>query len=271
MPVYKLLGGYSNTVLNDITVSIMEPQAMADKALSYVRDKGYRVLKVKVGADVNDDIRALTLIREAVGPDVRLRVDANQGYDVPTALKALNAFAALGVESVEQCLPAWNMEGAAYLRRKAPAIHLMLDESIHGPVDAARACRMDAADILNIKLMKCGGLYPAEQINAIAQANGLTCMVGCMMETKLSITAGLSFVAAKKNVMDADLDSFMEYVGGETHFPGGFTHKGSDFVLCDARVSGWTSTFDLPEKAVCGRSGTLVPGGRPAFSHFTEG
>jgi L-alanine-DL-glutamate epimerase-like enolase superfamily enzyme len=93
---------------------------------------------------------------------------------------------------------------------------------------------MDAADILNIKLMKCGGLYPAEQINAIAQANGLTCMVGCMMETKLSITAGLSFVAAKKNVMDADLDSFMEYVGGETHFPGGFTHKGSDFVLCDA-------------------------------------
>lgn len=206
MPVYKLLGGYSNTVLNDITVSIMEPQAMADKALSYVRDKGYRVLKVKVGADVNDDIRALTLIREAVGPDVRLRVDANQGYDVPTALKALNAFAALGVESVEQCLPAWNMEGAAYLRRKAPAIHLMLDESIHGPVDAARACRMDAADILNIKLMKCGGLYPAEQINAIAQANGLTCMVGCMMETKLSITAGLSFVAAKKNVMDADLD-----------------------------------------------------------------
>ena len=234
MPVYKLLGGYSNTVLNDITVSIMEPQAMADKALSYVRDKGYRVLKVKVGADVNDDIRALTLIREAVGPDVRLRVDANQGYDVPTALKALNAFAALGVESVEQCLPAWNMEGAAYLRRKAPAIHLMLDESIHGPVDAARACRMDAADILNIKLMKCGGLYPAEQINALAQANGLTCMVGCMMETKLSITAGLSFVAAKKNVMDADLDSFMEYVGGETHFPGGFTHKGSDFVLCDA-------------------------------------
>ena len=207
---------------------------MADKALSYVRDKGYRVLKVKVGADVNDDIRALTLIREAVGPDVRLRVDANQGYDVPTALKALNAFAALGVESVEQCLPAWNMEGAAYLRRKAPAIHLMLDESIHGPVDAARACRMDAADILNIKLMKCGGLYPAEQINALAQANGLTCMVGCMMETKLSITAGLSFVAAKKNVMDADLDSFMEYVGGETHFPGGFTHKGSDFVLCDA-------------------------------------
>ena len=234
MPVYKLLGGYSNTVLNDITVSIMEPQAMADKALSYVRDKGYRVLKVKVGADVNDDIRALTLIRETVGPDVRLRVDANQGYDVPTALKALNAFAALGVESAEQCLPAWNMEGAAYLRRKAPAIHLMLDESIHGPVDAARACRMDAADILNIKLMKCGGLYPAEQINAIAQANGLTCMVGCMMETKLSITAGLSFVAAKKNVMDADLDSFMEYVGGETHFPGGFTHKGSDFVLCDA-------------------------------------
>ncbi len=163
------------------------------------------------------------------------------------------------------------MEGAAYLRRKAPAIHLMLDESIHGPVDAARACRMDAADILNIKLMKCGGLYPAEQINAIAQANGLTCMVGCMMETKLSITAGLSFVAAKKNVMDADLDSFMEYVGGETHFPGASPTRAAILCCATHRVSGWTSTFDLPEKAVCGRSGTLVPGRTPGLFHFTEG
>ena len=206
MPVYKLLGGYSNTVLNDITVSIMEPQAMADKALSYVRDKGYRVLKVKVGADVNDDIRALTLIREAVGPDVRLRVDANQGYDVPTALKALNAFAALGVESVEQCLPAWNMEGAAYLRRKAPAIHLMLDESIHGPVDAARACRMDAADILNIKLMKCGGLYNALKIVSAAEVYGVECMIGCMLESKLAVSAAAHLAAAKRVITRADLD-----------------------------------------------------------------
>ena len=128
MPVYKLLGGYSNTVLNDITVSIMEPQAMADKALSYVRDEGYRVLKVKVGADVNDDIRALTLIREAVGPDVRLRVDANQGYDVPSG--------AQGVERL--CRTGRRIGGAVPARMEHGGRGLPAPEGARHPSDAGR-------------------------------------------------------------------------------------------------------------------------------------
>lgn len=88
-------------------------------------------------------------------------------------------------------------------------MQIMLDESIHSPVDAAKACKMDAADILNIKLMKCGGLYPAEKINAIAEANHVNCMVGCMLETKVAIAAGVSLVAAKSNITEADCDGFM--------------------------------------------------------------
>jgi L-alanine-DL-glutamate epimerase-like enolase superfamily enzyme len=110
----------------------------------------------------------------------------------------------------------------------------MLDESIHDPHDAARACKLGAADILNIKLMKCGGLYPAGQINAIAAANGVTCMVGCMIETRLAITAGLSLAAARQNITDADCDSFTYYDDSRTSVTGGFTFEGDLFRLSEA-------------------------------------
>lgn len=233
-PVYQVLGGADGVVQNDVTISIAEPEEMARKAKYYVKELGYRLLKVKVGLDPKRDIEALRLIREAAGDGVRMRVDANQGYSVSEAVGVLEPFRALGVEAIEQCLPDWDFEGAAYVRAKARGIKLMLDESIHGPRDAARACKLGAADILNIKLMKCGGLYPAEQISAVAGANGLTCMVGCMLETRLSLTAGLSLVAAKQNVTEADCDSFMYYDAAQTGVTGGFTVEGDLFRLRDA-------------------------------------
>ena len=183
----------------------------------------------------------MKLIREAVGPAVRLRVDANQGYSVSSAVCALEGFKEYGIEAVEQCLPHWDMEGSAYIRKKTGGIQIMLDESIHEPVDAARACRLEAADILNIKLMKCGGLYPAAKINAIAEANGVTCMVGYMLETKLAITAGLSLVAAKKNVTEADCDSFLYYK--ENPVEGGFIQDKDTFTLLDE--PGFGITFHM--------------------------
>lgn len=233
-PVYQLLGGGCGAVQNDVTIGIAAPDEMAQKAKYYVEELGYRILKVKVGLSAESDVEALTKIRAAVGEKVRLRADANQGYDVSTALKVLQQFAAIGVEAVEQCLPDWDFEGAALLRSKAPGgIRLMLDESLHGPRDAARLCKLGAADILNIKLMKCGGLYPAQQISAIAGASGVVCMVGCMLETRLAITAGLSLVAAKKNVTEADCDSFMYYDAQQTGVTGGFTIDGDIFTLSD--------------------------------------
>ena len=240
-PVYKLLGGCGNVVQNDITIGITSPEAMAAEAKRLVCTEGYRILKIKAGIDYKEDIHAMKLIREAVGPAVRLRVDANQGYSVSSAVCALEGFKEYGIEAVEQCLPHWDMEGSAYIRKKTGGIQIMLDESIHGPVDAARACRLEAADILNIKLMKCGGLYPAAKINAIAEANGVTCMVGCMLETKLAITAGLSLVAAKKNVTEADCDSFLYYK--ENPVEGGFIQDKDTFTLLDE--PGFGITFHM--------------------------
>lgn len=231
-PLYKVLGGGCNQVVTDMTIGIDEPEQMAQEARERVQRDGFTILKVKAGIRPADDVRALTLIREAVGPAVRLRVDANQGYTVSDAVQTLKAFEALGVEAVEQCLPWWDLEGARLVRSKVN-LKVMLDESIHSPMDAARACRLDAADILNIKLMKCGGLYPAQKINAIAEANHVQCMVGCMLETKVAIAAGVSLVAAKQNITEADCDSFMYAVDPEMGMPGGFAVEGGVYTLTD--------------------------------------
>ena len=109
----------------------------------------------------------------------------------------------------------------------------MLDESIHSPHDARRAAKLGCADYFNIKLMKCGGLYPGAQIADIAQEAGLGCMVGCMEENKISITAGVSLVAAKAAIVEADCDSFMFYKGDDDGITGGFMREGGIFTLLD--------------------------------------
>lgn len=242
-PLYRVLGGYQDTVQNDITIGIDQPEKMAQAAARYVHEEGYHILKIKAGRCLTDDLHALKLIREAVGPDVRLRVDANQGYNLNTALRALEGMKAYNIEAVEQCLPDWDLEGAASLRRKVSGIQLMLDESLHTTKDAARACRLEAADIFNIKLMKCGGLYRGSQISTLAENFGITCMVGCMLETKIAITAGLSLVASRKNVTEADCDSFLYYKDADTGMPGGFERKGDMFHLLDRPGLGLDISF----------------------------
>ena len=234
LPVYKVLGGTNPVVHNDITIGINAPEKMEADAKEYVFEKGFRILKVKTGLDLATDIRALTLIRNAVGPDVRIRIDANQGYSVETALKALPEFEKLGIDAAEQFLPWWDFEGAAELKRKnTTSVKLMLDESIHNIHDAHRAAKLDCADFYNIKLMKCGGLYYGAQIADIAEEAGVGCMVGCMQENKISIAAGVSLVAAKKAIVEADCDSFMFYKGDDDGIAGGFTREGGVFTLLD--------------------------------------
>ena len=231
-PLYKVLGGSVNQIVTDMTVGIDTPEAMAAEARERVEKDGFTILKIKAGINPIEDIQALTLIRQAVGPNIRLRVDANQGYTVSDAVRTLKAFEKLGVEAVEQCLPSWDLDGMRFVRSKVD-LKVMLDESVHTPIDAAKACKIDAADIINIKLMKCGGLYPAEKINAIAEANHVQCMVGCMLETKVAIAAGVGLVAAKQNITEADCDSFMYAVDPEMGMPGGFAVNGGVYTLSD--------------------------------------
>ena len=144
----------------------------------------------------------------------------------------LKEFEKVGVEAVEQCLPYWNLDDSRRLRDKVN-LKIMLDETIHSPMDAAKACKIEAADILNIKLMKCGGIFNALKINAIAEANDVRCMVGCMLETKIAITAGASLVAAKKNITESDCDSFMYCIDPENGMKGGFERDKDIFKLLE--------------------------------------
>ena len=234
LPVYRLLGGTDPVVHNDITIGINTPEKMQQAAEKFVFQKGFEILKVKVGISLDDDIEALTRIRRSVGDKVRIRIDANQGYNVETALRALKEFEKLGVDAAEQCLPWWDFDGAAELMAKnTTSVKLMLDESIHTPHDARRAAKLGCADFFNIKLMKCGGLYYGAQIADIAEAAGLGCMVGCMQENKISITAGVSLVAAKKAIVEADCDSFMFYKGEDDGIEGGLTREGGIFTLLE--------------------------------------
>jgi o-succinylbenzoate synthase len=211
LPLYKYLGGVSNTVEIDMTIGLDEPKSMAETAARLFKE-GFRELKIKAGADDAQDEAAIRLIREAA-PDAHLKVDANQGWTVHRALGMLRIYAECGVEALEQPVPYWDLDGLKYIRDKSP-IPIMADESCFSPQDASKIVRLGAADIINIKLMKCGGLYRALQINDIAEAAGVNTMLGCMLESKLSIAAGAALVAARPNFIYADLDSFLEH--GET-------------------------------------------------------
>ena len=178
---------------------------MAAEARERVEKDGFTILKIKAGINPSEDIQALTLIRQAVGPNIRLRVDANQGYTVSDAVRTLKAFEELGVEAVEQCLPSWDLDGMRFVRSKVD-LQVMLDESVHTPIDAAKACKIDAADIINIKLMKCGGLYNALKIASAAEVYGVECMIGCMLEAKISVNAAVHLACAKQIITRVDLD-----------------------------------------------------------------
>jgi len=229
MPLYKLLGGYRSSFMVDVTVGIDKPEIMAQDAADYVK-KGFRILKIKAGIDPAADLEAIKLIREAVGPDIRLRVDANQGWTVNDAIRVMEQYEQYGVEAVEQPVRFWNVDGLAYIRNHTK-IALMADESCHSPEDAMRLAKAEAVDVFNIKLMKSGGLYPALRINAIGEACGVNCMLGCMLETRIGNAASAALVASQRNITEADLDSFRHFVGDE--ITGGFTVENSIMTMLD--------------------------------------
>ncbi len=203
--VRDLLGGYRDKVETDFTVGIKSPEEMASEAERIV-EQGFRAIKLKVGVDVEEDVERVKAVRDAVGPDVRIRIDANQGWTVKQALKALNQMDRYDVELAEQPVRWDDLEGMALLTRMSP-IPIMADESVHTPEDALKVVKMRAADYINIKLTKAGGLLKAKRIAAISEAAGIPNMIGCMMEGGVSITAGVHFAAATRNVVTTDLDS----------------------------------------------------------------
>ncbi|MCK1997776.1 dipeptide epimerase [Psychrobacillus psychrodurans] len=208
LPLYQFLGGYRDTIETDFTVSVNDPAEMADDAEQYIKD-GFKVLKVKVGiGDIKDDIERIHAIRKRVGMTPKLRLDANQGWNAKEAVKAISLMedAGLSIEFVEQPVPAWDLEGLKYVTDHTYT-PIMADESVFSVQDAKQVLKIRAADLINIKLMKSGGIYHGKKINALAEANGVGCMVGSMIETKLGITAAAHFAASQPNIRYFDFDA----------------------------------------------------------------
>jgi L-Ala-D/L-Glu epimerase / N-acetyl-D-glutamate racemase len=210
LPLFRLLGGTKNVFETDITTSLDTLENMTAESKKYA-DMGYKTIKVKVGLVPDEDCARIAAIRAAVGPKVAIRIDANQGWTVPEAIYALRKMEPLGIEFCEQPVLASDTAGLKAVRSQSP-IAIMADEALFGPADAIKLIRAEACDTFNIKVMKAGGLLNSIRIAHIADAANMRCMVGCMLESNLALTAAAHVVASQANIVYADLDGNSEHV-----------------------------------------------------------
>src|SRR5688572_24535005 len=206
-PLYKVLGGGDPQITTDITISVDYIDKMVADSLSAV-ERGFETLKIKVGKDIGVDLERVKAIYAAVEGRALLRLDANQGWTAKQAVYAVQALEDAGVklELVEQPVKAADLAGLKYVTER---VHtpIMADESVFGPAEVIDLIRMRAADIINIKLMKTGGLSKAIQIADICAVYQVECMIGCMIETSISVAAAAHLAVAKANVITkVDLD-----------------------------------------------------------------
>ncbi len=205
VPLYRYLGGTRDRMLTDCTIGIMSTEDAVAHAKRFTQE-GFRALKVKIGTDPRSDLDRLRAIRAAVGDRVELRIDGNEGYTWGQALQFARAAKDLNIAFFEQPVRATDLEGMRVLTESSP-IPIMADEMVLTANDAKKVRWGNAAKMVNLKLMKHGGVARAMEIDTICQSAGYPTMVGCMSEPQLSIAAGLHFALASSNVKWLDLDS----------------------------------------------------------------
>lgn len=207
VPLYKYLGGYKSSIPTSITIGILPLEETMEQAAEFVK-AGFFILKIKGGKVVAEDVEKMKRLRKAF-PGISLRFDANQGYTVPQALEFVKKTEQVGIEILEQPTLVQGDENIGEVTRQV-ALPVMADESIKNLADAFRLARHERIDMVNIKLMKVGGIMEGMHINSVARSAGLEVMAGCIDECGLGISAGLHFALSRPNIHYADLDGHLD-------------------------------------------------------------
>ncbi|MCQ8876975.1 dipeptide epimerase [Pseudoalteromonas shioyasakiensis] len=235
MPLYQYLGGEPRELRTNLTVGIQDTVEETLALAKSIFDSGFNAIKLKVGRSGLQDIPHVKAVRELAGPDISIKVDSNQGWDYPTAVKNIVALCEFNIDYYEQPIAAWDYDGLKRLRN-ATNQPICADESLFNHKDAFKLLKAEAVDILNIKLGKSGGIHSALKINSIAESAGVKCMIGCFGESRLGLSAAAHLATARPNIHYLDLDSAFHFksdpVSGGLQYDksiGGLIHLNADY------------------------------------------
>lgn len=222
LPLYAFLGGsITKEIITDYTVSIDEPQKMAK-----IVSNGFQVIKVKLGQPEKDVVR-IRMIRERIGMEIPIRIDANQGWDVPATIRILNELVPYNIQHCEEPIPRWNYMELAGIRKESP-IKIMADESCCDHHDAKRLINLGACDLLNVKLGKSGGIFKALKIIQLAEENGIKIQLGGFLESRLAFTAAAHLAYASDAIVYYDFDTPLMFE--EDPVTGGITYDANGVI-----------------------------------------
>ncbi|MGM8365979.1 mandelate racemase/muconate lactonizing enzyme family protein [Virgibacillus sp. W0181] len=211
VPVYDLLGGrYHEEFPITHVLSINTPEKTADEAANRV-EQGYRSFKMKVGTDISEDVKRIKAVRERVGEDIAIRVDVNQGWQTSAnTLQALEGLKGITIDWFEQPVLADDIDAMVEVKSKS-AFPLMMDEGMRGVREMREIIAKRAADKVNIKLMKCGGIYPAMKLAHMAEMAQIDCQVGSMVESSIGSAAGFHVSFSKKIITSVELTGPLKF------------------------------------------------------------
>lgn len=210
LPMYAFLGGKNNKVLKtDYTVSLGEPEQMVADALE-IKERGFEVIKVKLGEDPDKDIVRINSIRQAIGDEIPLRLDANQGWNSEDAIRVLNELGPYHIQFCEEPIPRWNFMELSRIKNSVPVM-IMADESCCDHHDAKRLIDLEAAQSFNIKLGKSSGIFKAQKIIQLAEKANLQLQIGGFLESRIGFTASAHLALTSDQVLFCDFDTPMMF------------------------------------------------------------